>query len=215
MPRAQPLHTDYAARTSSSPPSSATSSPRDSHHDLSQSTSWSSTPASSLSVSTRSPGEDEDQIIFPSYDDVGYLEPSHEDDPPASPNPATTPHTKTAYLDRATITIIDTPRPRPPDYVVAAEDDSAVRSEPSRHVDYLSHDWREEDIWTSWRHIVSKRKTYGNSARLENASWRTWAKSKYRLRTVSPETLNWYAPPPFSWSVGREREEDSREADVE
>jgi hypothetical protein len=32
---------------------------------------------------------------------------------------------------------------------------------------------------------------YGQKSRLENASWRTWAKSKYRLRTISPETLNW------------------------
>jgi fibrillarin-like rRNA methylase len=70
-------------------------------------------------------------------------------------------------------------------------DDTMIREEPSRHVDYLSHDWREEDIWASWRHIVSQRRVYGEKSRLENASWRTWAKSKYRLRTVSPEKLNW------------------------
>ncbi len=74
---------------------------------------------------------------------------------------------------------------------LAAGDDTAIENEPTRHVDYLSHNWKEEDIWASWRHIVAKRKAYSNSPRLENASWRTWAKSKYQLKTVSPETLNW------------------------
>ena len=70
-------------------------------------------------------------------------------------------------------------------------DDTMIKQAPSRHVDYLSHEWREEDIWASWRHIVSQRKVFGQRSRLENASWRTWAKSKHRLRTVSPERLNW------------------------
>lgn len=82
-------------------------------------------------------------------------------------------------------------RPDSPDLVEHAEDDTAVRTQPSRHVDYLSHNWKEEDIWSSWKLIVSKRKAYNNSARLENASWRTWTKSKNKLKTVSPETLNW------------------------
>ncbi|PVH69731.1 hypothetical protein DL98DRAFT_522027, partial [Cadophora sp. DSE1049] len=66
-----------------------------------------------------------------------------------------------------------------------------VRDQPSRHVDYLCHDWKEEDIWSSWKHVVSKRKANSNSARLENALWRTWTKSRYRLKTVPPETLDW------------------------
>ena len=82
-------------------------------------------------------------------------------------------------------------RPQTLDVKPAAGDDTAIQIEPTRHVDYLSHNWKEEDIWASWRHIVAKRKVYSNSQRLENASWRTWAKSKYQLKTVSPETLNW------------------------
>ena len=63
---------------------------------------------------------------------------------------------------------------------------------PSRQVDYLSHDWQESDIWSSWRYIRKERADYPhNAARLENASWRTWAKSKYKLKTITPETLNW------------------------
>jgi hypothetical protein len=72
-----------------------------------------------------------------------------------------------------------------------AEDDGAVHSRPSRHVDYLSHDWRDEDIWSSWKLVVSRRMAYEDSARLENASWRAWAKWKNQLKTISPETLNW------------------------
>lgn len=73
-------------------------------------------------------------------------------------------------------------------------DDTAIKHEPLRHVDYLSHDWREEDMWASWRHAVSHRKLYGQKSRLENALWRAWGKSKYQLHTIRPETLNWFVP---------------------
>lgn len=77
-------------------------------------------------------------------------------------------------------------------FLYKAEDDTAARPLPSLQVDYLSHDWREEDIWSSWRHVVSQRRTYGEVSRLENASWRTWAKRKNNLRTIAPQKLNWY-----------------------
>jgi hypothetical protein len=72
-----------------------------------------------------------------------------------------------------------------------AEDDTMVQVRPSQYVDYLSHDWKEEDIWSSWKHIVSKGELYDNSLRLENAAWRAWTKSKYQLKAVPPETLHW------------------------
>jgi hypothetical protein len=84
----------------------------------------------------------------------------------------------------------DTPMTTP-DPMPMSEDDTAVRKEPSHHVDYLSYEWREEDIWSSWRHIVEHRSVYGERSRLENASWRTWAKAQFKLKTISPETLNW------------------------
>jgi hypothetical protein len=84
-----------------------------------------------------------------------------------------------------------TSRPGSPVAGGHAEDDTAVKHRPTQHVDYLSHDWREEDIWSSWRYITSRRGEFANAPRLENASWRTWMKAKYRLKTVSPETLNW------------------------
>ncbi|KAH6675185.1 hypothetical protein B0J14DRAFT_653374 [Halenospora varia] len=61
---------------------------------------------------------------------------------------------------------------------------------------------REEDIWSSWKHIVSEKKRYGNSARLQNASWRAWTKSKYLLTTVSAKTLNWLKDSDVTWLYG-------------
>ncbi|KAL2199797.1 hypothetical protein P885DRAFT_29544 [Corynascus similis CBS 632.67] len=96
-----------------------------------------------------------------------------------------------------------TSRPGSPDvFQERAEDDIAVRPLPSQHVDYLSHDWREEDIWSSWKLIVSRRGDYSNSARLENASWRTWMKAKNNLNTVSAETLNWLKDYDVTWLYG-------------
>ena len=144
--------------------------------------------SSSLSLDAHQEDDDkDDSIAFPSYDDVGFFEPAEDLEPPLSPQ-----HSD-SYTVSPTSNSTSTTASRPisPDPVEHAEDDSAVRSQPSRHVDYLSHNWKEEDIWSSWKLIVSKRKAYNNSARLENASWRTWAKSKNRLKTVSPETLNW------------------------
>lgn len=167
--------------------SSAASSPRTIHAD-STAPSFSSTPASSLSLDASCEDQDEeDQIVFPSYDEVGYYDQVEDLEPP--PSPRTGDSYTVSPTSNSTSTNVS--RPESPDRFEHAEDDTAVRNQPSRHVDYLSHNWKEEDIWSSWKHIVSKRKAYTNSSRLENASWRTWAKSKNKLRTVSPETLNW------------------------
>ncbi|KAL1302523.1 hypothetical protein AAFC00_002909 [Neodothiora populina] len=154
---------------------------------------------------------EEEEIAFPAYDEVHFY---HEDEPlPPSPRPEdddvdTSTETEThsqsdgsqASPEPASTTDStrsDSPLPTP-----TVADDTAIKHEPSRHVDYLSHDWREEDIWSSWRHIVSQRKVYGQRSRLENASWRTWAKSKYQLATVSPETLNWLKESDVTWLYG-------------
>ena len=183
-------HIGYDIRLPVSVPSSAPSSPRFSHPDFSNQPSYTSTPSSSLSLDECSENdENDDDIIFPSYDD------SQPTNGPRSPPP--TPENTQSDEDPVPIstnptTISRLPPILPPDTHPLGGDDTAIRREPSRHVDYLSHNWREEDIWSSWRHIVAKRNVYSNSSRLENASWRSWTKSKYRLRTVSPETLNWF-----------------------
>lgn len=109
----------------------------------------------------------EDELVLPSYDEPmrNALEPEDESDASTESHPAWA--------------------------AAPAVDDTSIEDEPSRHVDYLSHDWKEEDIWSSWRYVTSRRNDYSNGVRLENASWRTWAKSKHNLKTVSPESLNW------------------------
>lgn len=71
-------------------------------------------------------------------------------------------------------------------------DDGDVQTRaPSICVDYLSHTWEEEDVWASWRSITRRKNEVANGVRLENASWRTWWKQRNKLKTISPETLNW------------------------
>ncbi|KAG7404203.1 Uncharacterized protein Forpe1208_v015681 [Fusarium oxysporum f. sp. rapae] len=93
-------------------------------------------------------------------------------------------------------------RPGTPDHSECTKDDMAVSSRPSHQVDYLSHDWQEEDIWSSWRYIVMRRGDLSDSERLENAVWRTWMKAKYNLTTISPETLNWLKDHDITWLFG-------------
>lgn len=169
-------------------PSSAPSSPRLTAPEFSNQPSYTSTPSSSLSLDEQCQTEEED-VVFPSYEDSGYDTESKQLEPPTTPIVASPDAVTHSASDTCLshLAFSNTLRPHP-----TAGDDTAIQSEPTRHVDYLSHNWKEEDIWASWRHIVAKRNVYSNSPRLENASWRTWTKSKYRLKTVSPETLNWY-----------------------
>jgi len=70
-------------------------------------------------------------------------------------------------------------------------------------VDYLSHEWtQEDDIWTSWKVMSKQKKELSNGIRLENASWRTWAKQKYNLKTVNPKKLNWLKESDVTWLYG-------------
>lgn len=190
-PKSQSLITSaqHCERIPTPPPQSSTeSSPRSSTDGFSQTVSWNSTPRSSaLSLHDQLKDNDadlDDDINFPDYNSLQL----------SIPNSAY--HSSMKSIDDESdapgiTTATDTTRSNSPLATPTVADDTMIREEPSRHVDYLSHDWREEDIWASWRHIVSQRKVYGQKSRLENASWRTWAKSKYRLRTVSPERLNW------------------------
>lgn len=172
-----------------------THSTTDSFSTMSNHTVDDSVTTSSDSSVTSDTSEDTD-ITFPNYDgydgDFGLPTDSSvvaetndkcHDEPSESP---------------ANTTISESPLSTP-----TVVDDTAVRQEPSRQVDFLSHEWREEDIWSSWRNIVSQRKTvYGERSRLENASWRTWAKTKFDLRTVSPERLNWLKESDVTWLYG-------------
>ncbi|OAX39612.1 hypothetical protein K503DRAFT_799510 [Rhizopogon vinicolor AM-OR11-026] len=86
--------------------------------------------------------------------------------------------------------------------VSAMPDDTAVSDLPRGQVDYLSHEWREEDVWRSWRNMTRLKNEIANGIRLENASWRTWWKQRNNLSTVSPETLNWLKDSDVTWLYG-------------
>jgi hypothetical protein len=149
----------------------------------SRTSSMHSTPSSSVSLDAKSDesSSEDDGLSFPNYSsarqykkgvtkgvtpiDVASLKPASSSmRPGALPSPSPT-------EGFSSDTPMTTPDPMP-----MSEDDTAVR---------------KEDIWSSWRHIVEHRSVYGERSRLENASWRTWAKAQFKLKTVSPETLNW------------------------
>lgn len=184
------LYPESTTSFSDSSVSSTPSSPQAIHIE-SASQSYSSTPTTfSLEGDGHSgPGTPEDEIALPRYDDGGYF--GHVEISEPSPSPVSG-YGYTSSPMTGQVESNCTSRPGTPDFCERAEDDIAIKAQPSRHVDYLSHNWREEDIWSSWKHIVSRRGDYSNSARLENASWRTWMKAKNNLSTVSPETLNWW-----------------------
>lgn len=189
--------------TTDSTPSSAPSSPRTIHAD-SNDFSCASTPATNLSIASdfddalglaESP---EDHYMFPSFShEKLFIHPEiHPDDnlePPPSPRTGDS-YTVSPADNEEDESSTETSVPDTPELGEQgehAEDDTAVSTRPSRQVDYLSHEWREEDIWSSWRYVVTRRGEFPNSARLENASWRTWMKAKNNLKTISPESLNW------------------------
>ncbi|EGX47280.1 hypothetical protein AOL_s00088g56 [Orbilia oligospora ATCC 24927] len=193
FPPPNPIYFGGRMASASSP---LTNSPRTSVTSISTISSWGSYFETAGNQSSLSPYETEDTFTFPACYDYNpasekltfiHLEHSieaEEDDPPFSPTAADVPI--------AVTTAADLP-------VTAIDDIHLLRAEPSRHVDYLSHGWKEEDIWASRRYMVGKREVYDNAARLENASWRTWMKVKRKLRTVSPEKIDWMKDYNFTW----------------
>lgn len=162
IPRKSPMQDDYRARDSSPVASNLSSAlPSPGFVPIPEQLAYTST------LNSLSP---ENELVLPSYDTESLHNPKEPED----------------VSDAST-------ESHPPPWALQAPsaDDTLIEDEPSRHVDYLSHDWKEEDIWSSWRYVTSRRNDYSNGVRLENASWRTWAKAKHNLKTISPESLNW------------------------
>ena len=173
-------HSGYSYETLDFPSahSSVPSPPQLAHTTFPRRASYTSTHASSVSLDSK---ENDDEIDLPSFQKSGSLyqfeevpEPAPKaDEHDAKPTTTAIPGDEASQNDK---------KPK---------DDQAIERAPARHVDYLAHEWKLEDIWSSWRYVVARRKAYSNSVRLENASWRMWAKAKDNLRTVSPESINW------------------------
>jgi hypothetical protein len=158
---------------------STSSSPHSAHADL-VSLSYSSTPITNLSITC-------------DYDTIGLVELPEE--LPPSPREGNSYAVSLTEHESSEEVSHEKSGPETPEHEKSqhAEDDTAVSSRPSRQVDYLSHEWREEDIWSSWRYVVTRRGELPNSARLENASWRAWIKAKNNLKTTPPESIDWFA----------------------
>ncbi|KAK4938603.1 protein phosphatase regulator [Elasticomyces elasticus] len=176
---------NYARHYAESEISTAPSSPQLTYTTTSRRDSYASTPASSLSLEKDMLDEDDD-MAFPAFGNSGvsnkqYQEPIEEEDASQIPSPIT---------EESSISSKST------------QDDQAIEDEPTRHVDYLSHEWKEEDIWLSWSYVSHRRGSLANGTRLENASWRSWVKAKNQLKTVSPETLNWLKDCDVTWLYG-------------
>ncbi|KZW00022.1 hypothetical protein EXIGLDRAFT_190473 [Exidia glandulosa HHB12029] len=50
--------------------------------------------------------------------------------------------------------------------------------------------------------MTRQKNAIANGTRLENASWRTWWKQRNKLKTISPETLNWLKDSDVTWLYG-------------
>ncbi|CEJ04921.1 Putative Regulation of carbohydrate metabolism-related protein [Rhizopus microsporus] len=85
-----------------------------------------------------------------------------------------------------------------------ADDEPPNRNvqQPKVCVDYLSYQFDEMDLAASWRVMTKQKKDIVDGIRLENASWRTWAKQRNNLKTVNPQTLNWLKDSDVTWLYG-------------
>lgn len=134
--------------------------------------------------------DEDDDMAFPAFGTADLTTKSGHPTPPSIEQEEITPPLPSPSAEDDTLTRKTT------------QDDQSIEAEPTRHVDYLSHEWREEDIWRSWSYVVHRRGGLTNGTRLENASWRSWMKAKNQLKTVSPETLNWLKDCDVTWLYG-------------
>ncbi|KAG0044067.1 hypothetical protein BGZ83_010704 [Gryganskiella cystojenkinii] len=75
--------------------------------------------------------------------------------------------------------------------------------QPALAIDYLGNSWsNEDDIAASWKFMTKQKNDMINGLRLENASWRNWAKQRHQLKTVSPKSLNWLKDSDTTWLYG-------------
>jgi len=73
---------------------------------------------------------------------------------------------------------------------------------PAHCVDYLTHDWTDEDLARSWRAVTGHNKVSSNCTRLENASWRIWTQKRHNIPTLNPAELNWHKDNDTTWLYG-------------
>lgn len=119
---------------------------------------YQSIPASnSLFLNANYKPQNADHISFPVYDDTGYRY-SEE----SVPLPSLQLDDFYTVSTASNSTSTDASQPELLNIAKHSKDDTAMQTQPSRHVDYLLHIWKEEDSLSSWKHIVSKGNAYAN-----------------------------------------------------
>ncbi|KAF9197723.1 hypothetical protein BGZ49_001711 [Haplosporangium sp. Z 27] len=99
-------------------------------------------------------------------------------------------------------------RPHPSAKTTAMHDDTDAGrlipiNQPALAIDYLGSSWNnEDDIAASWKFMTKQKNDLINGLRLENASWRNWAKQRHHLKTISPKALNWLKESDTTWLYG-------------
>lgn len=178
--------------------STTLSSPQLSCSNVSHRGSYSSNPTTSLSLHIRDNTDEDGDLAFPSYEASGLpaqpvqmsLSSPKQDDHPAQ--------LSSPVIENATYLYKTT------------QDDQAILPKPTYHIDYLSHEWNEEDIWLSWSFLLHSRGTLAHYVRLENALWRSWMKTKNHLKTMAPENLNWFKDYDVTWLYGPHQTEGKK-----
>jgi hypothetical protein len=184
LPEARYYETDGSSSVSSSTTGSSGSTPPEVTYT---SFPFPSSETATISLYSSEDGDDEDhEMAFPSFDTEDYFNQGKELDPPVSEVSDTQ-----STTSPVTSSFQDEPQFDPSSIPKCAGDDNSIEDEPTTQVDYLSHDWKEEEVWASWKYVTSKKDRFNDAVRLENASWRAWSKSKDNLKIISPESLGW------------------------
>jgi hypothetical protein len=87
----------------------------------------------------------EDALSYLNYGQIDCNDSSEDPAPPFSPRGEILKGLLSSTSDVTTL-------PTPDINVFMGEDDMAIQQKPTRHVDYLSHNWNEDVIWSSWKH---------------------------------------------------------------
>lgn len=75
--------------------------------------------------------------------------------------------------------------------MIQIHDDLTIEERASQNVDYLSFEWKPEDLWAT-RYYLRQRKPHSRiHQRLSNALWRAWTKIERELPCSSPELIEW------------------------
>ncbi|KAK2759037.1 hypothetical protein FQN54_003136 [Arachnomyces sp. PD_36] len=189
-PEARYYEADGSSSLSSSTVSSAPTSPEITYTSF-------PLPSSEFTAFALGPCDEDDDLGLPSFDGEDYFSQGKELDPPTSvvsdTQPTSSPETPT-FQEQQEIDQSNIPK--------TAGDDNSIEIEPTSQVDYLSHEWKEEEVWASWRYVTSKKERFRDAVRLENASWRAWSKYKNNLKIVTPESLRWRKDVDVTWLYG-------------